>query len=86
MKVKMNIDTTITNFPITKVWKKGKKAVKEGKRDEARDFFDMGIVMVAKLSMDKNDCGDDFIIEGTTRKLWLTRFWKVGLENNNLLL
>jgi len=31
MKVKMNIDTTITNFPITKVWKKGKKAIKEGK-------------------------------------------------------
>ena len=26
------------------------------------------------------------IIEGKTRKLWLMRFWKVGLENNNLLL
>ena len=54
--------------------------------DDARDYFDMGIAMVATYSMEKNDCGDDLVIEGKTRRLWLTRFWKVGLENNNLLL
>jgi len=46
----------------------------------------MGIAMVAKLSMENNSYGDDFIIEGKKRQLWLMRFWKVGLENNNLLL
>ncbi len=43
-------------------------------------------IMRATSKIHKKDCGDDLIIEGTTSKLWLTRFWKVGLENNNLLL
>jgi hypothetical protein len=75
-----------TEFPITKAWKKGQLAVKEGRMDEARDWFDSGIAMVATYSMEKNEFADDSIIENKTRKLWLMRFWKVGLENNNLLL
>ena len=54
--------------------------------DDARDYFDMGIAMVAAHSMELNEFSDESIIEGKTRKLWLMRFWKVGLENNNLLL
>ena len=65
---------------------KGQLAVKEGRMDEARDWFDSGIAMVATYSMEKNEFGDETIIENKTRKLWLMRFWKVGLENNNLLL
>jgi len=75
-----------TEFPITKAWKKGQLAVKEGKMDEARDWFDSGIAMVATYSMENNEFADESIIENKTRKLWLMRFWKVGLENNNLLL
>ncbi len=86
MKAKLKVDTTVTDFPVTKAWKKGQLAVKEGRLNDARNYFDSGIAMVATLSMEKNDCGDDLVIEGKTRRLWLTRFWKVGLENNNLLL
>ena len=43
----MLIDTKVTKFPITKAWEKGQLAVKEGKMDDARDYFDMGIAMVA---------------------------------------
>ena len=75
-----------TEFPITKAWKKGQLTVKEGKMDEARDWFDSGIAMVATYSMENNEFADESIIENKTRKLWLMRFWKVGLENNNLLL
>jgi len=42
--------------------------------------------MVATYSMENNEFADESIIENKTRKLWLMRFWKVGLENNNLLL
>ena len=82
----MLIDTTITDFPITKAWEKGQLAIKEGRRDAARDYFDMGIAMVAAYSIETSEFGDETIIEGKTRKLWLMRFWKVGLENNKLLL
>ena len=82
----MIIDTNATEFPITKAWEKGQKAVKEGKMDNARDYFDMGIAMVACYSDETNQYADETIIENKTRKLWLMRFWKVGLENNNLLL
>ena len=75
-----------TKFPITKAWEKGQLTVKEGRMDDARDWFDSGIAMVATYSMEKNEFGDETIIENKTRKLWLMRFWKVGLENNNLLL
>lgn len=82
----MLIDTKVTKFPITKAWEKGQLAVKENRMDDARNYFDMGIAMVAAHSMELNEFGDESIIEGKTRKLWLMRFWKVGLENNNLLL
>tara|TARA_B110000977_G_scaffold150283_1_gene190546 strand:+ start:314 stop:565 length:252 start_codon:yes stop_codon:yes gene_type:complete len=75
-----------TEFPITRAWKKGQLAVKENNMDEARDWFDSGIAMVATYSIENNEFSDDSIIENKTRKLWLMRFWKVGLENNNLLL
>jgi len=86
MEVDVKVNTSITNFPITKVWKAGKKAIKEGRRDDARDYFDSGIVMVATLSDMANDHSDEFMIEGKPRGLWLMRLWKVGLENNGLLL
>ena len=82
----MLIDTKVTKFPITKAWEKGQLSVKEGRMDDARDYFDMGIAMVACYSDETNQYADETIIEGKTRKLWLMRFWKVGLENNNLLL
>ena len=82
----MLIDTNVTNYPVTKAWEKGKLAVKENRMDDARDYFDMGIAMVAAYSIETSEFGDETIIEGKTRKLWLMRFWKVGLENNNLLL
>ena len=75
-----------TEFPITRAWKKGQLAVKENNMDEARDWFDSGIAMVATYSIENNEFSDDSIIENKTRKLWLMRFWTVGLENNNLLL
>ena len=43
----MLIDTNVTKFPITKAWEKGQLAVKEGRMNDARDYFDMGIAMVA---------------------------------------
>ena len=86
MKVDIKINTKITNFPITKAWEAGKKAIKEGKRDDARDYFDSGIVMIATHSDLENDFRDESIIEGKPRSLWLMRFWKVGLGNNDLLL
>ena len=82
----MNINLKQTNNPISKVWQMGKQAVKEGRMDDARDWFDSGIAMVATYSMENDSYDDETIIEGKTRKLWLMRFWKVGLENNNLLL
>lgn len=82
----MNINLKQTNNPISKVWQMGKQAVKEGRMNDARDCFDMGIVMVATYSDLHDDYSDELEIEGKTRKLWLMRFWKVGLENNNLLL
>jgi len=85
MKAKLNVNTAVTDYPVTKAWEKGQLAVEEGRMDDARDYFDSGIAMVGKLSLD-NKLGDKDKIEGKTRKLWLTRFWKVGLENNNLLL
>ena len=44
-----------SEFPITKAWQKGQLAVKEGKMDEARDWFDSGIAMVATYSMENNE-------------------------------
>jgi hypothetical protein len=78
----MLIDTKVTEYPVTKAWEKGNEELKNGNRD---DYFDLGIAYVAQLSMDEG-LGDRDKIEGKTRKLWLTRFWRVGLENNNLLL
>jgi len=81
----MLIDTKVTNFPITKAWEKGQLAVKEGRMNDARDYFDMGIAMVACFSDLEEDYSDDLMIEGKRRGLWLMRFW-VALEKNGLLL
>ena len=86
MKVEMNVDTTVTNFPITKAWERGQLAVKEGRMDDARNYFDQGIAMVAAHTQLTGDDSDGLIIEKKSRKVWLMRFWKVGLENNGLLL
>ena len=92
IKLDLNTDRAFKNadviidFTVPKAWEKGQKAVKEGKMDDARDYFDMGIAMVACYSDETNQYADETIIESKTRKLWLMRFWKVGLENNNLLL
>ena len=85
MKKEMKVDTTVTNFPITKAWDKGKLAIKEGRLDDARDCFDQGIVMLSAYSQLVGDCSDELVVEEKTRSLWLMRFW-VALERNNLLL
>ncbi len=82
----MLINTKITKFPITKAWEQGQLAVKEGRMNDARDYFDMGIAMVAAHTQLTGDASDTLVIEKKQRKVWLMRFWKVGLENNNLLL
>ena len=82
----MKVDTAITNFPITKAWEKGQLAIKENRRNDARDCFDQGLAMIAAHTQLIGDGSDNLVIENKTRKLWLMRFWKVGLENNNLLL
>ena len=81
----MKLKSKITNKPVTKTWENGLRAIKEGRRDDARDFFDMGIVMIATYT-DEGHTEDDYLIEGVRKGLWHTRFWKVGLEGNNLLL
>ena len=58
----MIIDTNVTNFPITKAWEKGQNAVKEGKMNDARDYFDKGIAMVACYSDETNQYADETII------------------------
>ena len=55
----MLIDTKVTKFPITKAWEKGQLSVKEGRMDDARDYFDMGIAMVAAHSMELNEFSDE---------------------------
>ena len=86
MNKEMKVDTTVTDFPITKAWNKGKLALKEDRMDDARDCFDQGLAMISAYSQLMGDSSDELIVEGKTRKLWLMRFWKVGLENNGLLL
>ena len=81
----MKIKSKTTNKPVTKTQENGLRAIKEGRRDDARDCFDMGIVMIATYA-DDGHVEDDYMIEGVRKGLWHTRFWKVGLENNNLLL
>ena len=81
----MNINLKQTNNPISKVWQMGKQAIKEGRMNDARDCFDMGIAMVASYSDLVEDYSDELEIEGKRRGLWLMRFW-VALEKNNLLL
>ena len=86
MKKEMKVDTNVTNFPITKTWEKGLLALKEDRMDDARDCFDQGLAMISAYSQLMGDSSDELIVEGKKRSLWLMRFWKVGLENNGLLL
>jgi len=69
--------------PVTYCYNKGKQYLKEGNDDKARDYFDMGIAMVASKRKDGWEVDD--ILEGTKVETWLMRFW-VKLENNNLIL
>ena len=85
MKKEMKVDTNVTNFPITKTWKKGKLALKEDRLDDARDCFDQGLAMISAYSQLMGDSSDELEVEGKTRKLWLMRLW-VALEKNGLLL
>jgi hypothetical protein len=71
--------------PITKTWELGLQAVKEKRMDDARNCFDFGIAMVAHHSLEQN-LRDKDLIESVKREVWLMRFWKLGLEKNNLLL
>lgn len=56
---------------------------KQGKRDEARDFCDMGIAYVAGKRNEGYAATDN--IEDVRVELWLERFW-MFLENKGLLL
>lgn len=85
MNKEMKVDTTVTDFPITKAWKKGKLALKEDRMDDARDCFDQGLAMISAYSQLMGDSSDGLIVEGKKRSLWLMRFW-VALEKNGLLL
>jgi hypothetical protein len=85
MKKEMKVDTTVTNFPITKTWEKGKLALKEDRLDDARDCFDQGLAMISAYSQIMGDNSDELVVEGKARSLWLMRLW-VALEKNNLLL
>jgi hypothetical protein len=60
-----------------------KQLLAEGKRDEARDALDFGIIKLAEINSEHHD--DNFMVEGTRIALWLERYWYC-LENNDLLL
>ena len=85
MNKEMKVDTTVTDFPITKAWKKGKLALKEDRLDDARDCFDQGLAMISAYSQLMGDSSDELIVEEKKRSLWLMRFW-IALEKNGLLL
>jgi hypothetical protein len=60
-----------------------KQLLAEGKRDEARDVLDFGIVKIAQAKREGKTDSD--LLEGTRIGLLLERFWYT-LENNDLLL
>ena len=60
-----------------------KQLLAEGKRDEARDALDFGIIKIAQAKRDGKTDSD--LLEGVRIGLLLERFWYT-LENNDLLL
>ena len=60
-----------------------KQLLAEGKRDEARDVLDFGIVKIAEAKMEGKT--DNDLLDGVRIGLLLERYWYT-LENNNLLL
>tara|TARA_B110000977_G_scaffold51318_1_gene69741 strand:- start:94 stop:321 length:228 start_codon:yes stop_codon:yes gene_type:complete len=60
-----------------------KQYLKDGNKDKARDYLDMGIAWVAEKRIEGYKAKDT--IEGVRVELWLERFW-MTLENNHLLL
>lgn len=62
---------------------KAKEYFKEGNRDKARDYCDMGIAYVAGKKAEGMD-GEE-LIEDVRINLWLERFW-MFLENKKLML
>ena len=62
---------------------KEKERYKEGNKDKARDYCDMGIAYVAQKRSEGYEATDE--IEDVRIELWLERFW-MFLENKNLLL
>lgn len=65
------------------IYNAARQAVANGKMDEARDLFDMGLAKVATARGE--GMGDKDLLDGVRIELWLERFW-YGLENNNLLI
>ena len=62
---------------------KAKELYKQGDKDKARDYCDMGIAFVANKRIDGYGAKDK--IEDVKVELWLERFW-MFLENKNLML
>lgn len=62
---------------------KAKEHYKQGDKDKARDYCDMGIGYVA--SKRENGYKAKDLIENVRVELWLERFW-MYLENNKLML
>jgi hypothetical protein len=60
-----------------------KQLLTEGKRDEARDVLDFGIIKIAEVKMGGKT--DNDLLDGVRIGLLLERFWHF-LENNDLLL
>jgi hypothetical protein len=62
---------------------RAKLQYKEGNKDKARDYCDMGIAFVAEKRIEGYAAKDT--IEDVRVELWLERFW-MFLENKDLLL
>jgi|TARA_B100000768_G_scaffold181650_1_gene205559 hypothetical protein len=60
-----------------------KKHIKDGDKNKARDYCDMGIAYVAGKR--EKGMGAKDLIEDVRVELWLERFW-MFLENNKLML
>jgi hypothetical protein len=60
-----------------------KQLLAEGKRDEARDVLDFGIIKIADAKMMGKT--DNDLLDGVRIGLLLERYWYT-LENNDLLL
>lgn len=69
--------------PVTDLYQKAQKHLKEGNREKAQECADLGILNVA--SKVHKGAKDNDLVEGVSVKLWYERFWYF-LEKNGLLL